>query len=264
MGEKMNNVDSAKDVYPHLLIKNNANPNRFLNFPVFSIVIKFILLIPLFLYIWILSIASIVIWIIVPFVIAFTGKYWEPAYRFYVGLIKLSNKMVMYLYGLTDTYPGFNFSDKGLFELTVDMPKNPNKLLGFPLIGFIIRIIVIIPFTLWVNILGQGSAIAYFFTTLVVLFKKKYPESCYEFTYDFIRLSNASTMYMAYMSDVYPSFKISMKHKTIKILLIIAGIVSLFANVIPESALNTYEPAPYTNETMYDSTQDATEVFSDY
>jgi hypothetical protein len=262
--KKTTSVATPPNYYPKLVIKNNTNPNRFLNFPLIGPLVKVILLIPVFIFLWILSLGYLILWIITPFVILFTGKYWDTAYDFNVKYLKYYTKIMMYWYGLIDKYPGFSLSDDGLFELTVQKPEHPNRVLAFPVLGFLIRLVLVIPFAIWGNIVSQGASVAYFFTTFAVLFKKKYPESCYEFISDSLRLSNASSMYMTYLSDKYPSFKINMNHKNIKYLLIAAGALLMLANIVTQPSSNEYENDMPENGAMYDSTQDAAETYSDF
>lgn len=258
---------TVSTAYPKLQIKNNDNPSRLLNFPIFGPIIKIILLIPVLIYTWIIGIGFVILWMITPFVILFTGKYWDTAYRFTVGYLKLSIKLSLYIYGLTDKYPGFNMKDNGIFTLNVDKPEHPNRLLAFPIFGIVIRMVLLIPFIIWIQILSQGTSVAYFIATFAILFKKKYPESLYEFTRDTVTRSLASTIYTSYLNDKYPSFKISMNHKNVKIALIIAGVLLTFANIFTQPSAEDYErdlQDQSQNETMYDSTQDATETFSDF
>jgi hypothetical protein len=140
--------------------------------------------------------------------------------------MRYSTKVGLYLSGLTDTYPGFGLDTKGLFELDFPKPQTPSRLLGAPILGFLIRIILIIPYAIFETVLMYGMEWAVLFSWFAVLFKGKYPESLYEFTYDSIRVMNAASMYTSYLSDTYPSFHISMNHKKIKILLLVLGTIT--------------------------------------
>lgn len=235
-------------LYPHLVVHNNAHPNKLLAFPFLGILIKLIFLTPVWLWFIGLSVVYVFYWIVLPFYILFTGKYWNSAYNFTLGLLRLSTKTYLYLGGITDKYPGFRLNDGGLFTLTIEKPQKPQKLLAFPLLGLAVRIILLIPFCIFANVLMYGSGVAIFVSWFIVLFKGKYPESLYEFVTDTIRVSNAMTAYLTYMSDDYPSFMISMKHQTIKILLIIAGTALMLSNASQQS--------PKNNQDLYITPQD--------
>ncbi len=253
-------AEVTKDIYPHLVIKNNEHPNKLLAFPLVGFIIRTILLIPVYIAGWFLSIAYIFLWIITPFVILFTGKYWDTAYNFNIGLMKFYTKMVLYAYGLTDKYPGFKLDTNGIFELQYDKPLKPNRWLSLPFFGFIIRFILLIPYIIYESVLQYGAFVAVIASWFAVLFKGKYPESLYEFNRDGTRVSLALMGYMTYMSDSYPSFWISMKHQTVKIVLIVIGALWMLSSFATQPDPEAYD----TNGTMYDSTQDATDVYSDF
>ena len=244
-------------LYPHLVVHTNPHPSKLLAFPFLGLLIKLILLIPVWLWFIVLSLVYLFYWIVLPFYILFTGKYWNSAYNFTVGLLKLSTKTYLYIGGITDKYPGFKLNDGGIFELKIEKPHAPRRLLSFPLLGFAIRMILMIPYYIFGNVLMYGSYVAVFVSWFIVLFKGKYPESLHEFISDTIRVSNAITAYLTYMSDDYPSFMISMKHQTVKILLIIAGAALMFGNYS--------QPSPSQNQDLNIPSQDAyTQSVSSY
>lgn len=215
--------NKSVNLYPELVIKNNDNPNRLLAFPFLGILIKTILLIPVLIEAIFLAFGYLFFAICLPFAILFTGKYWDSAYNFLLGYFKFKTKVSLYYYGLTDKYPGFGLDDGGIFTLSVEKPQNPSRLLAFPLLGFLIRSILLIPFGLFAAVLSYGAMVAVFLSWFNVLFTGKYPLSLYEFIKDNIRVSLADEMYTSYLSDVYPSFYMSIKNKTVRNLLIIAG-----------------------------------------
>ncbi len=230
--------ESRSTIYPKLVIKNNQKPNRWLNIPFLGILFRVIITIPVSIIGFFYGIYWLILWLIIPFVILFTGTYPDSFYNFFLGFAKFTIKVYLYFYGLTDVYPGFGLDDKGIFELHVDKPKKPSRLFAFPLLGFVIRLILLIPYIIYIYVLTYGSQWAVFFSWFAVLFNGKYPESLYEFNRDFIRVAIAESLYVAYIYDKYPSFYISMKHKGIKILLIVLGALTLLGR----SALGFSEP----------------------
>ncbi|MGH7641820.1 MAG: DUF4389 domain-containing protein [Candidatus Dormibacteria bacterium] len=68
---------------------------------------RYIALIPVLLWLYILLIvAALVAWIM-QIVVVFTGEYPRGAHQFLTGVIRLTARMYAWLFGLTDTYPGF-------------------------------------------------------------------------------------------------------------------------------------------------------------
>src|ERR1700722_1664095 len=93
-------------MYPEIIIPNNTNPNKLYAFPVIGLVIKFIMLIPAYIIAALLSFVCGIFWIITPFVILFTGKYWNTAYNLVMNYFIYTTKIQFFLMGITDKYPG--------------------------------------------------------------------------------------------------------------------------------------------------------------
>lgn len=240
--------------YPIISINQNLNANRFYAIPLIGFIAKIILLIPYFIAIFGVSIGLIFILLINSFCVLFNGKYWDFAYNYNRGIIRMGTKMYFYLTGLTDKYPEFNFNNGRDFTLEINQPQNPNRWFAFPILGGVVRIILLIPYYIYSQVLQSGAYLGVFLSFAKVLFESKYPESTYEFARDSQRVSQATGTYLFGLSDSYPSFKISMNHKNIKIALIIGGII---LTILQWSHRNTnhyqyqYQPQPatYTSQT---------------
>lgn len=222
----------AGNYYPKIEIPRNSNPNRLYAIPLFGLLAKFILLIPVFIEIWALMIVtSVLVMLINPFAVLFTGKYIKVAYDLATGIMRLGARTNFYINGITDKYPGFSISTTP-FTWNLAYPATSNRLFAIPLLGFLIRVIIMIPFSIFAQIIGYAANLAVFFiiTPLSVLIKGYYPETAHELTVDSVRLSNASMAYIFGISDKYPSFKISWNHKAIKIVLIIISILVMLSN----------------------------------
>lgn len=236
-------------MYPQIAIDRNLNPNRLYAIPLLGFLIKIIILIPVFLEVWLLSIVTgIIVILINPFAVLFTGKYLKLSYDLATGVMRLGIKISFYLTGVTDQYPGFSI---GTTPFTWDLayPESSSRLFAIPILGFLIRFILIIPYSIFNQVVSTGSVVAAFviITPLSVLIKGYYPETTHEIIVDSNRLNNASMAYMYGLSDKYPSFNISWHHKTLKIILIIIGALIMLANFgsgfIPQKPTNPSTPS---------------------
>lgn len=228
------------------------NPNRFYAVPLLGILVKFIMLIPVIIVLWAISIATtILIMIVNPFIVLFTGNYWDSAYEFAVMLMVYTTKLFFFLSGMTDKYPGFNFKPEG-FELTINRPSNPGRLYAIPLLGILIRGVLLIPYLIFSSVLKYAAYLAVLVNFAPVLFMGQYSESFYELVLDFQRVSLAQSMYVYGLSDSYPSFKISWNHQGVKVALIIIGAVLMILQIT--SSLNHPKAKP-TNFTPNYSSQ---------
>lgn len=221
-----NNLLISPRRYPNFNLNRIENPNRFFALPVIGGAIKLLILIPVFLEIWVLWLLAGFLLQINSLIVLFTGKYWQTAYTIQRGIINLSAKSLLYLYGLTNQHPGFNFSiNDPLIRLDIAKPEHPNRLFAAPLFGGLARLVVMIPFFIYISVIYMALNLGSIVTSFAVLFGGKYPESIYELGRDYTRLSLAVSVYFTGLSDTYPSFYISLNHKIIKLTLIILAII---------------------------------------
>ena len=218
------------DIYPKINIPLIQNPSKFYAIPILGFLVKIFAIIPVAIVILFLSLFFIIVTLINSFYVLFTGKYWPFAYNYNLGLIKLNTKVYFYFTGLTDKYPGFDFKINDNYSVEMPMPENPSRFFAIPVIGGLVRAILLIPYAIYAYVLQSAAGIAYFISFVPVLFMGKYLESTYELIRDYNRVNVASSAYMMGLSDKYPSFWISMNHKTAKIILIILGIILMIMN----------------------------------
>jgi len=85
-------------MYPELIIHNNKHPNRWLAIPFIGFIIRVILIIPPCIVNFFLGLWFFILWVITPFVILFTGSYWETAYNYSLKYLRYSTKIGLYIY----------------------------------------------------------------------------------------------------------------------------------------------------------------------
>ncbi len=219
------------ELYPKLSVKENLKPNRFYATPFLGGVIKIILLIPQVIEALILMPVLFVLIIINSLYVFVLGKYWDTAYEFMLNYIRFFVKTYFFWVGFDDAYPGFSLSTDGKFVLDIKKPSSPNRLFAFPLLGGFVRFLFLIPYLIYSQVLGNGAWVGVIVSSFPVFLKGKYPQSTYEFAVDSQRVNLGMLFNLVGFSDRYPSFKISMNHKNIKIILIAVGtILFLFNN----------------------------------
>ncbi|MCL4413943.1 MAG: DUF4389 domain-containing protein [Actinobacteria bacterium] len=69
---------------------------------------RFVLLVPVLIVLYVLSIVLAFVAWIGQWAVLFTGAYPEGMHRFLSGIVRLNTRAMAYLYGLTNTYPGFS------------------------------------------------------------------------------------------------------------------------------------------------------------
>ncbi len=230
-----------KRMYPNQQIPNIQDPSRFLAFPILGGLIRSLAWFPLFIGFYFVLMGWGVVVSVNSLVVLITGKYWVFAYKYTMVVVRYQTKLDLYLFGLVHKYPGIS-SMSSEFTLEHAYPETSSRLFAIPIISFIVRFLLIFPYMIWVIILCYGAWIAAVAASFPVLFSKKYPESCYEFIRDSLRVRNACLLYLAGVSDTYPSFSISWNHKVIKIILIIIGALWTFYSIYSGGAgYSTFE-----------------------
>ena len=218
--------------YPILSVRLPTSPSRLWAFPILGIVVKGLILIPVAIWLWILSIVAGVAVLINSFVVLFNGHYWVPAYGLALGLLRLETKIVLYAAGLTDRYPGFGLTmaPGEAFSLEVPMPESPGRGFALPLLGGIARGILLIPIEIWAGVVAYGAYVAVIVASFPVLFAGRYPLSFLELARDAQRLYLSYSCYGLGLSDSYPSFSISMANPVVKWIFIILGVLLLLSS----------------------------------
>lgn len=183
--------------------------SRILNFPLFiGTTIKAILLIPHFIIIYLFSIALVVLWILGPFGILFTGNYPQGLFNFNVGINRWISRVYAYYYSTVDQYPPFSL-DEGRDDLTtlrVDYPPSLSRLLNFPIIGTMVKAILVIPQLVILVVAAIGVLVLVFAGQFVILFKGSMPAGFHGFITGFLRLSYQVTAWVFSLTDQYPPF----------------------------------------------------------
>lgn len=222
---------AVKNLYPEIESKLIKDPNRFYAVPLIGGFVKIIMLIPVVVELFFVQIAAGILTFLNSFVVLFTGSYWKPAYELNLGVISMTIKIAYFFSGLTDTYPGFSLQSKEI-PIKIALPVKPNRLFAIPIFGGLARIVLLIPFLIYMMIIQRAAGIGMVVSSIPVLFTGKYPESTYELMRDSVRLTQAVVMYTAGLADTYPTFWISMNHKVIKWILIILSILFMLNSYV--------------------------------
>jgi len=154
---------SQPEIYPVINIPHIQNPNRFYAIPLLGFLAKLIVLIPVGIELVVLWVVNFFVTMIInPFIVLVTGKYWKTAYEFNLGLMRLTAKTYYYVFGLTDKYPGFNFEIKDNYNLEMAYPENPNRFFAIPVLGGFVRIVLLIPYLIYSQVISYASNIGVF------------------------------------------------------------------------------------------------------
>lgn len=100
----------------------------------------------------------------------------------------------------TSTYP---------IDLQVDYPTNPGKLYAIPVLGLVIRSILLIPHFIVLAVLIAVVFVLQLVTWIPVLFTGRYPEGLYNLVSGTFRWSARVAGYYVGLTDMYPPFSLA-------------------------------------------------------
>lgn len=209
--------------YPVVSATLPTNPKRLYAIPIFGFLLKMLMLLPVFIEIGFLSVALYFLSVVNSLYVLFTGKFWDPMYDLGLGLSNLIARNLLFLSGITDKYPGFKIESAG--PVSLEKPVAPNRLFALPFLGGFVRFLLVIPYSIYFTIISYASWFGTLYAVKFVLVNRVYPEVTFEIALDSARVSLAYILYFFGFSDSYPSFKISMNHKTEKIILLVLGTI---------------------------------------
>ena len=191
-----------------------AEHNRLWAVPVLGIVVKLIILIPHLILLYVLGIVATVLALATWIPVLFGGHYPSWGYDVIGGTLRWGANVSAYLYGLTDRYPPFRLGKAAEgeepYEVDVDfnVPEEHNRLWAIPVIGIVIKLIILIPHLILLYVLGTVAELLALVTWIPVLFGGHYPSWGYEIIGGYLRWSTRATAYLFGLTDQYPPFRL--------------------------------------------------------
>jgi Domain of unknown function (DUF4389) len=207
--------------------------NRLLNLPFFiGTVIKLILCIPFLIFLAIflpgglgggggggqgtefIAIVSgllALLWLIGPVWILFTGQYPRGLWGFLVGVQRVQARVHGYAASLNDKYPPFALRpvDEDQVTFEIDYPPSFNRLLNFPILGQIVKLILCIPHLVVVFFLSIAAIVLVFVGQFAILFTGNMPEGMWNFIAGTLQWQYRVFAYIFAFTDRYPPFSLS-------------------------------------------------------
>lgn len=186
--------------------------NKILNFPLFiGTLIKAVLAIPHLIIVGLLQYVLYVPWLIGPFAILFTGSYPRGLYNFHAGIYRWMARTYAYVFSLTDQYPPFSFNEEegDTSRLLFDYPATLNRSLNFPILGTLVKTILVIPQLLVLLVGVILSLILVFIAQFSILFTGQFPRGMFDLVVGTFQLLWRIYAYIFSLTDAYPPFSLS-------------------------------------------------------
>jgi len=200
----------APDAYPvNVSYDRSARINRLWGVPLIGQFVRFVLAIPHFIALILLSIVAFLQLLIAWIPVLVLGRYPGWGYRWTGGLLAYSQRVSAYLMLMTSTYPPFTLTAEE-YPITVryDEGVRINRLWGIPIVGHIVRAIVLIPHFIVIWLLSILVGILSLFAWIPVLILGRQADIIYTVIGGFYRWQLRTTAYWLLMVDRYPPFSL--------------------------------------------------------
>ncbi len=189
----------SSDPYPVQLVGSyQGQVNRFLW------LIKWILVIPHIIVLWLLSLPVLLTTPIAWLAVIILGRYPPLLWSYHVGLLRWGWRVNFYAYevGNTDQYPPFSFASREDYpaDLAVEFPANSSRLTA------LFRWLLIIPHWIVTAILTEIVGILVLFALIILLFSGRYPEGLFNIVMGMNRWIYRVNAYGWLLADKYPPF----------------------------------------------------------
>jgi uncharacterized protein DUF4389 len=185
--------------------------------------VKWVLLIPHVIVLAFLCVAFAVVTVIAFFAVLITGRYPEPLFRFNVGVLRWTWRVVFYGYGAlgTDRYPPFSLREEPDYPATLALEYPAHLSRGLVLVKWWL---LAIPHYLLLGALAGGVTFAVdagsnrttigllaavvIIVGVALLFSGRYPRGLFDLAMGVNRWSLRVAVYSLLMTDVYPPFRL--------------------------------------------------------
>ena len=191
--------------YPvRVTFDRNQEINRLWGIPLFGMLARWFLLVPHFLIVWVLGVLSglsvLVTWI--PILV--NGRFPGWAMDLYEMTYRWSTRIVAYGLLMAGPYPPFSSNAPYPVDVTIDAPREINRLWGIPFIGIWVRALLVIPHVIVLFFLGIGLWLALWVVWFPVLVNARFPQLGYDLFGGYLRLSVRLSMWTLLVPVPYP------------------------------------------------------------
>lgn len=188
-----------------------TNPGKMYAIPIAGLLIRYVLLIPHIIALYILGLVVGVVQLFAWIPVLFTGKYPSGLFTLTSGVVRWMNTVQAYYFGLTDEYPPFSLSATSGYPVQVTIPEQEtyNRFWAIPVVGYAAKVIALIPHIIAVYVLVLVSALINLVAWIPVLTSGTYPEWAYSFNTGTIRWLSRVMSFLFGLTDQYPPFRLA-------------------------------------------------------
>jgi hypothetical protein len=184
-----------------------ASSNRLWAIPIIGITVKFIILIPHYIVLYVLFLVTLVAHLVIWIPVLFTARYPDWAWTLTAGLLRWYARVTFYTYGIRDNYPEFSMDAPG--DILFERPETSSRFWAIPIIGVTLKFIILIPHYIILYVLGIVAGICQLVIWIPVLFTGQYPGWAFTLNAGLTLWTTRVYAYTLGLTDQYPPFSMS-------------------------------------------------------
>jgi len=188
-------ADPAADYPVRLSVPYEEPLNRFLP------LVKWLLLLPHYLALFLLAIGAWFAVIAAFFVVLFTGRYPRGIFEFIVGVMRWALRVNAYYYLMTDAYPPFSLNPEPDYpaQLEIEYPED-----GVDRWRPLVHWLLAIPYLIVASVISYIAQILVFFAFFAILFTTRFPKGMFEIVEVSLRWTFRGYAYAGFITTRYP------------------------------------------------------------
>jgi Domain of unknown function (DUF4389) len=185
----------AADYPVRLTVAHQEPLNRFLP------LVKWLLLIPHFIALFLLAIGAYLAVIGALFAVLFTGRYPRGIFEFVLGVMRWTLRVNAYYYLMTDDYPPFSLNPEPdhAAQLEIEYPED-----GVARWRPLVQWLLAIPYLFAASVIGYIAQVLVFFAFFAILFTRRFPKGMFEIVEVSLRWLFRGYAYAGFMTTRYP------------------------------------------------------------
>lgn len=199
------------DAFPVRLIYDETQGiGRLWGIPAIGVAVRMLLLIPHFIVLWLLGIAAAFLMYFTWIPVLFMGRQSDLVYQIVGGYLRWVTRLTSYLYLMNSGYPPFSLSgeDDYRVRIEIDPGQQMNRFWGIPLVGVLIRALVLIPHYIALFFVGIAALVLILFSWVPVLILGRQAQLVYSVVGGWLRWSLRVTTYLLLLHGRYPPFSL--------------------------------------------------------
>jgi hypothetical protein len=183
---------------------------RLWGIPGIGVTVRLLLLIPHLVVLAFLALLTAILMYFSWIPVLFMGRQAGLVYALVGGYFRWSTRVTSYLYLLNSGYPPFSLSgeDDHRVRVEIDEDQSINRFWGIPIVGLLIRMIILIPHFIALWLVGIAAILLIVFAWLPVLILGRQAQLVYSVVGGWLRWSLRVSTYLLLLHDRYPPFSL--------------------------------------------------------